>query len=283
MTTVQAYSCIKHYPNDSKYIRWTVVILWVMETVHTGVNIDSLYESLIAGFGNPVAIVEIHWSTGSTMPLALIIITIVHGFFIHRIWVLSEHSICAVMVPSSLVLANVVFSIVMTVYLFKFDTWIAFRAHETASATVYVVTTLLAAVDLVTTTTLIYYLYKHRSAYHTSNHLLQKVGIYVINSGAMTIAASMSVLFTFALMRNSFLFVGLQQTLCKLYNNALLATLNARNTARDMRPVYQSTALPEFSFREDVSRRDPVSLPATFDLSARAGDRSVESGPTRGK
>ncbi|EED78059.1 predicted protein [Postia placenta Mad-698-R] len=83
----QAYVYWWDYPDDSKRSRWTVIILMIMETLHTGFNFAAMYEYLIIDFNNIEKIQILVWSYATSVVLAILIAAIVQGFLIQRIWI----------------------------------------------------------------------------------------------------------------------------------------------------------------------------------------------------
>jgi len=86
-----------------------------------------------------------------------------------------------------------------------------------------------------------------------------------VNSGALTIVASLAVLLTYTFLHTNLLFAGLVQIVCKLYNNALLATLNARAVIKSdglEGSHYRDMSSYELSFQsEGAQRRQAVPRP----------------------
>lgn len=219
---------------------------------------------------------EINWSIGVSLIITTAIVAVVHCFFIYRIWILSEHRITVVIIPIILVTVNVGFEAASCSYIFKAPTWDAFHGSSRSVMTVYVTTSLLTAIDVLVTGTLIYYLHTRRTGYHRTDLLIRRMETYVVNSGAITIAASLSVLLTFVLAPDNLLYAGLTQLLCKLYNNALLATLNTRSgNSRDVARPHGVNSY-EFSLRENATRR-PGSVTRPIELAQDVSTDAAEA------
>jgi len=286
MTSIQTYACLRNFPGDSKRVKATVIVVWLLETVHTAFCVEFTYQYLIIGYGNPLILAKIHWSAGVLTTTTLVIVIIVHSFFIYRVWVLSNKCLPAVAIPTILVLINTGFDAAVTAFLFKYKTWEAFHAQTETLVAVYVASSLLVAIDIMVTVILVYYLHGRRTRYERTSHLVRQLEMYVVNSGAITIAASMSVLLTFALLNDNLLYAGLEQILCKLYTNALLATLNARKikggTFVSSDPSEANSH--ELSLQSDMARRAKISArPTSIHISQQvtsdtAGDASIQIG-----
>ncbi|OSX62389.1 hypothetical protein POSPLADRAFT_1142945 [Postia placenta MAD-698-R-SB12] len=85
----QAYVYWWDYSDDSRRSRWTVVILMIMETLHTGFSFAAMYEYLIINFNDIEQLQTLVWYLKS---MQILIAAIVQGFLIQRIWI-CHHSL----------------------------------------------------------------------------------------------------------------------------------------------------------------------------------------------
>ncbi|KAF9812439.1 hypothetical protein IEO21_06201 [Rhodonia placenta] len=84
----QAYVYWWDYPDDSKRSRWTVIIMMIMETLHTGFSFAAMYEYLIIDFNNMEKIQTIVWYVLSTTTFSRDTLrSCLYRFLIHRIWI----------------------------------------------------------------------------------------------------------------------------------------------------------------------------------------------------
>ncbi|CCM00558.1 uncharacterized protein FIBRA_02592 [Fibroporia radiculosa] len=95
--TTQAYMYWWRYPNDTKLTRRTVIVIWLLETLHTAFCLDVIYNYTVLDYGQSVD--EIVWSVGATILLAIMIAITVQSYFINRIWILSNHNTFITAVP----------------------------------------------------------------------------------------------------------------------------------------------------------------------------------------
>jgi len=65
--TTQAYIYWWNYPGDSGRTRGTVLIVWILETVHTAFCFDLIWEYAIVDFGKIIRIDRIVWSAGASI------------------------------------------------------------------------------------------------------------------------------------------------------------------------------------------------------------------------
>lgn len=235
MTTLQALAYLSEFPEDPRHVRWTVITVWAAETVHTGICIEIIYRYLVTEYGNTPYLDNIQWTFGAAFVVTIIIVTLVHSVFIHRIWILSHHCVIAVMIPCILIVVNIGIDAVICHSLFNDGTWIAMRADTPSSVALNASVSLTVAIDMIVAATLLYYLHKGRRGFERSDRLITRLQVYAVKSGALTIACSLSVMLAYLLLQDSLLYTGFDQMLCKLYNNLLLASLNARDAKKDSR------------------------------------------------
>ncbi|GBE86423.1 hypothetical protein BKA93DRAFT_549242 [Sparassis latifolia] len=228
ITTAQAYLYWWNFPNDVKIIRRTVLLIWLLETLHTAFCLHMMYHYVITGFGNLVTASLIIWSAGATVFTEVTIAAFAQGFFIRRIWILSHKSIIVTAIPSVLLFIRVCMSYATGVLTWTTATWKEFDQNKGSFFTVTCGLSFAAATDLAVAVILIYYLQSSRTGFQGTDHLIRSMQSYVVNSGALTMVVSISIVLTFIFVKNSLVFAGLVQVQGKLYANSFLATLNAR-------------------------------------------------------
>ncbi|PCH34532.1 hypothetical protein WOLCODRAFT_139416 [Wolfiporia cocos MD-104 SS10] len=228
ITTTQAYMYWWNYPNDSKLTRRTVVTIWFLETVHTAFCLDMIYSYVIVDFGNIARIEKIVWSVGATVLTAVIIAAIVQSFFIHRIWILSQHSLVMTIIPAVCLFLRVALGCATATLTWTIGYWPAFRTSIGPMFTLTTGLSLAALVDFIIAAAMIYYLRRSQTSSRRTAHLIRSIEAYVINTGSLTMLVSVAIVLTFTLEKGSLLFTGLVEIQSKLYANSFLASLNAR-------------------------------------------------------
>jgi len=228
--TAQAYVYWWNHREDTKLVRATVAAVWIVESVHTAFCLDLIYRYVILDFGEFANVGRIVWSAGATVMSAVVIAALVQGFFIRRIWILSKFSIVITGIPTALLFARIVFGFATSILTWKIETWAAFRVEKGPLVTFTCGLTLAAVVDLIIALSQTYFLWRSRTGYQGTDHLIRTLIAYVINTGALTTVVSTAILITFLVpaLKNSLLFAGLVEIQSKLYANSFLATLNAR-------------------------------------------------------
>jgi hypothetical protein len=86
--------------------------------------------------------------------------------------------------------------------------------------------------DFVIASSLCYLLTTSRTGFSSTDSLITKLMVYVINTGCLTSVCSMAAIITCAAMPTNLIFVAMEFLLAKLYVNSFLALLNARYYAQ---------------------------------------------------
>ncbi|KAJ3486273.1 hypothetical protein NLI96_g4347 [Meripilus lineatus] len=254
ISIAQAYVFWLNSGRDHKYLR---AIVWIVmsvsikldssanaqrsapnrffETLHSGFTIHMAYHYAISSFGNLAAVEHIIWSSGAcvcsgvsgfsgvvyfyfllTVMTQLLVISVVQIFYLRRIWIRTA------------------------ALTYRLHTWPRFREDAGPMATLSSGVALSTLMDLLIASILIFFLSRSRTGFEETDHLIQKLMVYAVNTGALTTICQLAVVFVFVFQKDSLLFAGLWLMTSKLYANSLLGTLNARHVLRkqheDLRP-----------------------------------------------
>ncbi|EKM50220.1 uncharacterized protein PHACADRAFT_264829 [Phanerochaete carnosa HHB-10118-sp] len=235
--TAQVYYYWSTYEKDSRLVRGFVLLLWFLECLHTTFCICMLYTYFIDHFGD----------TGE----------------VERIVCVSKRNFLVASVPAIALFARV--------GQYSCKTWTAFRQRQGPVLTLNVALSCGGLVDLVTTGLLTFYLWRSRSAFPRTQHIVDKLLHFALNTGALTMIFSMAILFTYNLVTTSLIWAGMVEIVSKLYANSMLAMLNARNNLRNAGSTNESTASAGTFRHQDVKAAH-----------ARAGLRGCASGRLQG-
>ncbi|KAK7689443.1 hypothetical protein QCA50_007235 [Cerrena zonata] len=255
--TAQSYIYMLNSKNDLAIIRCIVGSVWlvevlsqnihalslnprILETLHTIFIIHMLYYYIITSFGNLLAVGDIIWSAGACVLVEMLIVTLVQGFYIRRVFIRTQQAIYLAYchywnAPSSpcCVRGWYISALVAAIMTYFDRTWLAFRSSKGPFVTLTCALALSAAVDVAIAVILIYYLKRGQSGFTSTDSVLRALMTYAVNTGAITMIVSICIVLTFIFLKNSLLFAGLITMASKLYANSLLGTLNARKMLRE--------------------------------------------------
>ncbi|CAL1703555.1 unnamed protein product [Somion occarium] len=232
VTIVQTYIYIYKGKHDHIWMKSMVGAIWVIETVHTAAVCRLIYLFTISAVTDPTIFFFIDWSAAMVMFAELLITVAVQGFYIWRIWILSNHKKILVSIVALAFFIRIVFVMSTTVYLIICPTWTDYILENRVSILVIKAAIYSSVVDnFAIAGTTIYYLY-HRKTRFPSQSVIRWLMAYSIHSGAIMIVLAIATLITLACLNGSLVYAGLIAIDAKLLANSLLGSLNARATLR---------------------------------------------------
>ncbi|KAI0336997.1 hypothetical protein BDW22DRAFT_1040348 [Trametopsis cervina] len=216
--------------NDGILLRSLVSILWVLDTLHLLLIAHTLYHYMVTNFSNPLVITTVTWSIMLHVAITGVSDFLIRGIFAYRVYRLSGRNkwlTSAIIATALLVLGtSITFSVrgwQLGAYAdFTHISWVlytAFGAGVVADSTIAIA--------------LCIFLARHRTSIKRTNSIVRSLMLYSINTGALTSICALTVLITYSVMPDNFVFIALYFALPKLFLNSLLATLNARQKLRD--------------------------------------------------
>ncbi|KXN86959.1 hypothetical protein AN958_09456 [Leucoagaricus sp. SymC.cos] len=226
ITTLQAYWYYHLYPKDSMLHKCSVAVLWTLDTLHLALTIHAVYSYVVTGFGDHTELGHIIWSVKLQVSVNVVIILIVHSLYALRVWILGEYHrgfvgyLVAFVVASGFVIGTILAYYSYTVHTYAElgkISWIINAAFATTTG-----------IDFVITAAMCFYLWKSQAPASRLNSRISTVIQYTLGSGLFTSACSLSALFTYNLLPSTFIFLGLEFLVTKLYIVSFLTMLNAR-------------------------------------------------------
>ncbi|CAL1703787.1 unnamed protein product [Somion occarium] len=250
VTTAQAYVYYLNSKRDSPWIKTLVASVWIFETIHTAVVLRFLYYMVIISFGNPQSLALIDWSLGVMCVSEVLILALVEGFYIYRIWICTIGLISTLDLIGSL--KSLSFTLSTAVYGLLARSWDAFQHTFSSSFSVLMACSFSAVVDgLIAICMMILLRHKQTGFNSRTDNVLRWIMAYSVNTGAISMVVSIVIAITYSTMQDSLLFVGLVILTGKLYANSLLGMLNARALMRQKANKTDSglVELPTFNNR----------------------------------
>ncbi|KAI0788094.1 hypothetical protein C8Q74DRAFT_654254 [Fomes fomentarius] len=234
MTTLQAFIYSQKYPNDKPLLKFLVLAVWILETVHTAFCMQFVYDYLIVGFSDFRSFIHINSGVGVTVICSALVAACVQGYYTWRVYIVSGRSIIWTGIIGLFAVTRVGFGFGSAALTYIYPNWIELRDYHTSLVTVSGGLGSAALVDLLVAFTLTFYLKHGRATIHKqSNSMINKILLYTVNTGAITGTASLICVILFATKKSSLVFLGLVEIQTKLYANSFLGSLNARSHIRN--------------------------------------------------
>ncbi|KAF9232206.1 hypothetical protein BU15DRAFT_81497 [Melanogaster broomeanus] len=260
---MQIFHYARNYGTDRKAIKWLVGCLWILETVHTVFSIHFVEFYLILNYDNPLALDYVIWqvllrhfcsshfdfgvpgyrSIGATYIIGFLVAWIVDIFFVWRIWQLSKQNwICVFLAMLATVRTGLGIGNCTVGFRYTAVNEFLSKVHPTMIAG----WTIAAFADTLIALTLCYYLRKHRSGMKRTEHIINRLLFYIINTGVLTSFFAILVVTMFLALQTSMVFTAFVQV--QIYAISLLASLNSRKDAleeaRRVVPTMNNVSLP---------------------------------------
>ncbi|PBK63006.1 hypothetical protein ARMSODRAFT_1024305 [Armillaria solidipes] len=236
ISNLQVVIYYKRYPNDQWVYRYSVALLWVLDTLHVILSTHAIYFYLVTMFGDFIGGLEKDlW----TMKLQLSLNNFIVVLYAIRLWKLGRYFHktlpCFVLLAVATSLGNeIVQPHKITDLAYGIRHIPNLLSVSIIKKSIYVFCSTIAATDMIIAPMMCYYLHKSRrdTIFSTTAALLVRLMRLVLVSGVATSAISLSTLIAFIVWPESLIFVGIHFVLSKLYINSLLAMLNSRSKQR---------------------------------------------------
>ncbi|KAI0358802.1 hypothetical protein OH77DRAFT_1518095 [Trametes cingulata] len=234
------------YQTDRRRIKTLVLLVWLLDLLHSSMVCTANWENLIVHYGDFDALDSIAWSIALTIALTAMTTFIVHCFFIQRIHSLSRGNWYIVAPLITLALLRVGAASVTTSEMIKIGDYPRFVAEFSWVFTLGLAVS--SFLDILITVIMCYYIRRGRTAFVRMSRIIDVLTLYTVENGMITCVATSLSLFFWLFMRSNFAFLGMHLAINKLYANSFLASLNARkslaNKSQGSGHVVEAYALP---------------------------------------
>ncbi|KAK0457537.1 uncharacterized protein EV420DRAFT_501105 [Desarmillaria tabescens] len=187
ITNLQGVIYYKRYPNDWWVYRYSVALLWVLDTLHVALSAHALYFYLITMFGDLVGDLESDlWSMKWQLSLNDFLVVYVQGLYAVRLWKLGRHF--HKILPWFVALAVVASlgTTIFVVYSIHITPNLASASNIKRSICTFFAT--IAAADVIIALPMTYYLYQSRGRmmFSSTADVLLRLMRLVLISGLVT-------------------------------------------------------------------------------------------------
>ncbi|KAI0642537.1 hypothetical protein C8Q79DRAFT_1013219 [Trametes meyenii] len=232
VTLHQGYRYIRFpaYDKDAFYIKCTVAVVLILETIHSVLAMHVCYHYLVTKYFQPLALLKGTWSADALPALTGLIVAVTQAFFARRLFLLNRKFAAAVVFALGLLLGELGFSIACTVEAFIQPDIFHVQNLQWLSI---VALGLIIGADMLLTTLLTFTLYRSRTGFKSTDSVLNILIFYTINNGLLTGTLSIVSLFMAIYYPHSLITDGLNICIAKAYANSLLSVLNHRHFLRN--------------------------------------------------
>lgn len=229
IATVQAFLYTERNFKDPLYLKTMVGLVWVFETMHTIFIWVLLYGLTVTNYGNSSAINDTPWSLAAALPLTSLLGSIVQVFFANRVRVLSGRLIIPIIAWCGAVL-RIGFGITLGVVFINSHSIPNFFANFQWLVTTQFV--LSAAVDVLNTVSLCFYLLRRRTDFKSTQRMVDKLVMYTIETGLITSMCAVAIVILSLVIPHTMVDIAIFMFYPKLFSNSFFTALNARTALR---------------------------------------------------
>ncbi|KAG2002988.1 hypothetical protein CC2G_003625 [Coprinopsis cinerea AmutBmut pab1-1] len=206
-------------------------IIRILELFHTFCVSAEVYRTTIVHYGNPASLINLPWMAIAIFASATVTF-LTHTFFASRVWIVLPHPwrfigpVCMFLtfVAYILSLVSAVAGVIEANLIVYEEKW---------GWTVYIVLISGVVLDIVLSSSMVFYLWLQRGrVLDRSMRLIDRVVQYTICTGVLTSVTALGFVISFGVENGSFIWVAFFTCHAKLYSNSILATLNSRMSFR---------------------------------------------------
>ncbi|KAG1822498.1 uncharacterized protein BJ212DRAFT_1476925 [Suillus subaureus] len=231
LSNVQAFVYFQtHRGTGTIFYKLAIICLWILDALHLALIVHCVYYYLVINYTNVGALTEIVWSFKLQIVVEVFIIFGVHLLYLYRIWIMSKGR--SRTLPITVGIVTILNSGVAIALI-----WALYQCHVFSDLVKIEWSTFLTLgtitfADFVVASSLCYLLAISRTGFSSTDSLITKLMVYIINTGCLTSICSMTAMITCAVMPTNFIFLAIEFLLAKflfqVYVNSFLALLNAR-------------------------------------------------------
>ncbi|KAL0571710.1 hypothetical protein V5O48_010250 [Marasmius crinis-equi] len=233
VTTAQTYLYYQLFPLDSKWTKYLVGGVWLLELGHSISALHALYSYTVLNFGNPnVGTMKVPLSIALNLIISEVVFVLVQGYYVMRIYQFSRSWYIAVLCIILLIIRFIgtavatVEAVIMTSLEQYTNDW---------GWDLVGILTIGSFADLAIPCVLVYYLaMKRSSAYDATLAIVDKLILWSIETGLLTGLLAVLILIFFKTLPGRFAWMAVYMNLPKMFSNSFLANLNSRIKLRAM-------------------------------------------------
>ncbi|KAF8814868.1 hypothetical protein BYT27DRAFT_7156633 [Phlegmacium glaucopus] len=227
---LQAFIYFMKYKKDTLFLKTLVGITVLFDNIHLAFITHTVYYYLISNFHSPQRLELLTWSVIMEALFTGVNGAIVQTFYTYRVWCLKKKSYFLTALILLLILATVGCGTVWVILSMQIPTYEKLLHISPLTITINALST---TVDVIIATTLCVLLNQARTGFKKSDTIINKLIIFVVNTGVLTTCCAMASLISLILSPNSLIYASFYFCIGRFYTNSFLATLNARRSIKD--------------------------------------------------
>ncbi|GLB41344.1 hypothetical protein LshimejAT787_0905590 [Lyophyllum shimeji] len=229
VSLVQTFYYYMAYPNDPWYLKYLVAATAFLDTAHMMMISHMLWYYLVSGYNDPARLERIVWSLVMEALCTGLTGCLVQCFYLTRVWVLSKRNKFLTGFILLIVLATAAMGTVWVILAMQLKTY---DDLLTISGITISINALSVTSDVLIAGSLVYMLHHARTGFRKSDTMINKLMIFVVNTGVLTSLFAIAALLSIVLDPYRLIYAGFYYCIGRLYTNSFLATLNGREMVK---------------------------------------------------
>jgi len=225
---LQAFMYFMRYKQDSLFLKTLVTITVLFDAIHLVFITHTVYHYLVTNFHHPQTLERLTWSVIMEALFTGVNGAIVQTFYTYRAWCLNKSYFLTPLILF-LILATVGSGMAWVILAMQIRTY---RQLLHISPLTITINALSTTVDVIIATTLCILLNKARTGFKRSDTIINKLIIFVVNTGVLTSCCAIASLISLVLSPDSLIYAAFYFCIGRFYTNSFLATLNARDSIK---------------------------------------------------
>ncbi|KAK7440579.1 hypothetical protein VKT23_016928 [Stygiomarasmius scandens] len=246
-----------------------------MDTIDAAMICHTVYFYSVSNYVNPRVIAGPTWSFWVHAGVTILANSIIRGLFTVRIYRMSQFNMAATLWIMATSLACLIAGYIA---ISKGSHLSTFAELDEILAAIYVTFISGAVSDISVAIILCILLHKSKTKFSKTNSLIKVLRLYTINTSFIVAIDDLVILITKCVTPNNLVFMAFYFCLGKLYLNAYLATLNARQKLRNKSNKPTTVHLSDMGFGTSISTgSDSDGLPIHSAMNPNFVEISVET------
>ncbi|KJA15403.1 hypothetical protein HYPSUDRAFT_194341 [Hypholoma sublateritium FD-334 SS-4] len=227
ITLLQAFMYWRNYRKDAWYLKAMVITTVCFDAIHLVLISAAVYHYVITHYHNSDDLRFLTWPVLIEALFTGVNGGIVQAFYTMRVWHLNRRSYWLPGIILLFIFSTAGCGTAWVIISMQFQTYEQLLSISPLTITINALSTF---VDVTIAVSLVYLLNQARTGFKKSDTIINKLIVFVVNTGVLTTCCAIAALICLVASPNSLLYASFYFCIGRLYTNSFLATLNARTS-----------------------------------------------------
>jgi len=224
---LQAFYYFQRYKKDAWFLKALVMVMVTFDATHLCLISHTVYHYSITNFHDEEALKHIIWSVVIEALFTGVNGALVQTFYVYRVWMLSQKNYLLTGLLLFLIVSCAGCGTAWVIISMRMGTYRNLLRVNPLTITINALST---TIDTLIALSLVYLLNSARTGFRKSDTMINKLIIFVVNTGILTTICAIASLICLVASPNTLIYASFYFCIGRLYLNSFLATLNARKS-----------------------------------------------------